>query len=78
MISPFEGAEECPFLPLTSWGPAALDQAEREVTRTGTWTQVAEESRTGQAVELAVPRPGLPGVGAHTWAAHSRWACGGT
>lgn len=66
-----------PLLSLPSWGPAALDQAEGEGSRTGTWSGVAEGPRTAQAVGLAVPRPGFPRVGAHTWAAHSghmgRW-----
>lgn len=55
-----------PFPPTAIvWGPAALDQVEWEVVRPGTcW--VAEEARIRQVVELAVSRPGLPGVGAHT------------
>lgn len=43
-----------------------MDQAEWEVARPGTWSRVAQEPTTGQAMELAWFRPGLPGVGAHT------------
>lgn len=66
MTSPFEGVEGALSSHCHCVGALQLwTRHNEEVARPGTQSQVAEEPKIGQALELAVPRPCLPKVGAH-------------